>query len=70
MESVVIAEGAEIGNDVFVGPNVSFTAGRYMTGALEAASRLTYIKQPGWKANIGRDLRLLWKMKFVSGPTL
>ena len=42
MESVVISEAAKIGNDVFVGPNVSFTAGRYMTGALEAAGRLTH----------------------------
>jgi acetyltransferase-like isoleucine patch superfamily enzyme len=41
MDSVVVSEGAEIGNDVFVGPHVIFTAGRYMTGALEAAGRLT-----------------------------
>ena len=41
MESVVISENAEIGNDVFIGPNVSFAGGRYMTGALEAAGRLT-----------------------------
>jgi len=41
MESVVIAEGAVVGNDVFVGPNVSLTAGRYMTGALEAAGRMS-----------------------------
>jgi acetyltransferase-like isoleucine patch superfamily enzyme len=42
MESVVISEGAELGNDIFVGPNVSFTAGRQMTGALEAAGRMTH----------------------------
>lgn len=42
MEGVVISEGAIIGNDVFVGPNVTFTAGRYMTGALEAAGLLTH----------------------------
>jgi acetyltransferase-like isoleucine patch superfamily enzyme len=42
MDLVVISEGADIGNDVFVGPNVSFTGGRHMTGALEAAGRLTH----------------------------
>jgi acetyltransferase-like isoleucine patch superfamily enzyme len=42
MEAVVVSEGAEIGCDVFIGPNVSFTGGRYMTGALEAAARLTH----------------------------
>lgn len=42
MESVVVSEGAEIGNDVFVGPNACLTAGRHMTGALEAAGRLTH----------------------------
>jgi acetyltransferase-like isoleucine patch superfamily enzyme len=42
MDSVVISEGAQIGSDVFIGPNVSFTGGRYMTGALEAAGRLTH----------------------------
>jgi acetyltransferase-like isoleucine patch superfamily enzyme len=41
MECVVISEGAIIGNDVFIGPNVSFTAGRYMTGALQAAGRMS-----------------------------
>jgi acetyltransferase-like isoleucine patch superfamily enzyme len=42
MESVVISEDAIVGDDVFIGPNVSFTAGRHMTGALEAAGRLTH----------------------------
>lgn len=42
MESVVISEGADLGNDIFIGPNVSFTAGRHMTGALEAAGRMTH----------------------------
>ena len=42
MEGVVIAEGAIVGDDVFIGPNVSFTAGRYMTGALEASGRMTH----------------------------
>lgn len=42
MESVVVSEDAEFGNNVFVGPNVTFTAGRYMLGALEAAARLTH----------------------------
>lgn len=41
MECVIISEGAIIGNDVFIGPNVSFTAGRYMTGALQAAGRMS-----------------------------
>ncbi len=44
MECVVISEGAIIGNDVFVGPNVSFTAGRYMTGALQASGGMTQIE--------------------------
>jgi acetyltransferase-like isoleucine patch superfamily enzyme len=42
MESVVISEGAIVGDDVFIGPNVSFTAGRHMTGAQEAAGRITH----------------------------
>lgn len=42
MEAVVVSEGAEIGDDVFIGPHVCFTAGRHMTGALEAAGRLTH----------------------------
>ncbi len=42
MENVVVSEGAIIGNDVFIGPNVSLTAGRYMTGAFEASGRLSY----------------------------
>lgn len=41
MESVVICEGARVGNNVFIGPNVSFTAGRYMTAALEAGGRMS-----------------------------
>jgi acetyltransferase-like isoleucine patch superfamily enzyme len=41
MEHAVVAEGALVGNDVFVGPNVSMTAGRYMTGALEASGRMS-----------------------------
>ncbi len=42
MESVVISEGAEVGCDVFIGPHVTFTAGRHMTGALEASGRMTH----------------------------
>lgn len=42
MEGVVISEGAKIGDDVFIGPNVSFTAGRYMTGALEASGQMSH----------------------------
>lgn len=41
-EGVVIAENALIGDDVFFGPNVTLTAGRHMTGALEAAKKLTH----------------------------
>ncbi len=41
MEHVVISEGAEFGDNIFVGPGVSFTAGRYMTGALEASGQLS-----------------------------
>lgn len=41
MESVVISEGAEVGDHVFIGPNVTFTGGRYMTGAFEAAGRMS-----------------------------
>jgi len=54
MELVVVSEGAQIGNDVFVGPNVALTADRYMTGALQAAGRLTYeeaiaLEGPYWQ---------------------
>jgi len=41
MESVLISEGAVFEDDVFVGPNVSFTAGRYMTGALQASGQMS-----------------------------
>lgn len=41
MEGVVVSEGAQVGDDVFVGPNVTFTAGRHMTGAWQAAGKLT-----------------------------
>jgi acetyltransferase-like isoleucine patch superfamily enzyme len=41
MESVVVAEGAEIASDVLIGPGVVMTAGRYMTGALEASGQMT-----------------------------
>jgi acetyltransferase-like isoleucine patch superfamily enzyme len=39
--SVKISEKANFGNDIFVGQGVVFTGGRFMTGALEAAGRLT-----------------------------
>jgi acetyltransferase-like isoleucine patch superfamily enzyme len=42
MEAVVVSEGAIIGTDVFIGPHVTFTAGRQMTGALEASGRMTH----------------------------
>jgi acetyltransferase-like isoleucine patch superfamily enzyme len=42
MEGVLISEGSQMGNDIFVGPNVTFTAGRFMTGALEAAGQLSH----------------------------
>lgn len=38
---VMISEGARFGNDIFVGQGVVFTAGRVMTGALQAAGRLS-----------------------------
>ncbi len=41
MEAVTVSEGAAIGNDVFVGPHVTFTAGRFMTGALQASGQLS-----------------------------
>lgn len=41
MESVVISEGAIVGDNVFIGPHVTFTAGRQMTGALEAAGKMS-----------------------------
>lgn len=41
MESVTISEGAIVGDNVFVGPHVTFTAGRYMTGALQASGQLS-----------------------------
>ncbi len=39
---VVISENAELGNDIFIAPGVVFTGGRFMTGALEAAGRMSY----------------------------
>ena len=39
--AVMISEKARFGNDIFVGQGVVFTGGRFMTGALEAAGRLT-----------------------------
>jgi acetyltransferase-like isoleucine patch superfamily enzyme len=41
MEGVLIAENARIADDVFVGPHATMTAGRYMTGALEASGEVT-----------------------------
>ena len=41
MESVVISEGARLGNDIFIGPGVQFTAGRFMTGAMQAAGEMS-----------------------------
>ncbi|MBA4372534.1 MAG: N-acetyltransferase [Thermodesulfovibrio sp.] len=38
---VMVSEGASFGNDIFVGQGVVFTAGRVMTGALQAAGRLS-----------------------------
>lgn len=39
--NVVVSEGARVGDGVFIGPNVSMTAGRHMLGALVAAGRMT-----------------------------
>jgi acetyltransferase-like isoleucine patch superfamily enzyme len=39
---VVISENARLGNDIFIGPGVVFTAGRFMTGALEASGRMSF----------------------------
>jgi len=39
---VVISENACLGNDIFIGPGVIFTAGRFMTGALEAIGRMSF----------------------------
>ena len=44
MEGVVISEGAKIGNNVFIGPGVTFTAGRYMTAALETGGIFSHRK--------------------------
>ncbi|MCH7562415.1 MAG: N-acetyltransferase [Gemmatimonadetes bacterium] len=41
MESVVISEGALLENDIFIGPGVQFTAGRFMTGAMQAAGKMS-----------------------------
>jgi acetyltransferase-like isoleucine patch superfamily enzyme len=41
MELVQVSENADIGDNVFIGPGVMMTAGRYMTGALEAVGRLS-----------------------------
>ena len=38
---VMVSEKAQFGNDVFVGQGVVFTGSRFMTGALEAAGRLS-----------------------------
>jgi acetyltransferase-like isoleucine patch superfamily enzyme len=42
MDLVVISEGAQLGNDIFIGTNSSFTAGRYLLGAMEASGRLSH----------------------------
>lgn len=41
MEHVVICEDAELGDDVFLGPGVTFVASRHMPGALLAAGLLS-----------------------------
>jgi acetyltransferase-like isoleucine patch superfamily enzyme len=38
---VMLSENAELGNDIFIGQGVIFTGGRYMTGALEAAGKMS-----------------------------
>ena len=39
--TVMISEGAQLGNDIFIGQGVVLTGGRFMTGALQAAGRLS-----------------------------
>lgn len=41
MEQSLICEGAFIGNDVFIAPQVSFTRGRHMLGAFIHAERMS-----------------------------
>ncbi|HEX3525679.1 MAG TPA: DapH/DapD/GlmU-related protein [Thermoanaerobaculia bacterium] len=41
MEHVVICEDAELGDDIFVGPGVTFVASRHMPGALLAAGTIS-----------------------------
>ena len=41
MEQSLICEGAVIGNDVFIAPQVSFTRGRHMLGAFIHAGRMS-----------------------------
>ena len=41
MEQTLICEGAIIGNDVFIAPQVSFTRGRHMLGAFIHAGRMS-----------------------------
>lgn len=41
MEQSLICEGAFIGNDVFIAPQVSFTRGRHMLGAFIHAGRIS-----------------------------
>ena len=38
---VLISEWAQVGNDTFIGPGVHFTGGRFMTGALQSAGRMS-----------------------------
>lgn len=41
MEQSLICEGAVVGNDVFIAPQVSFTRGRHMLGAFIHAGRMS-----------------------------
>lgn len=38
---VAIAENAVLGNDIFIGPGVAITGGRYMTGAAQASGKMS-----------------------------
>ncbi len=39
---VMISENSLLGNNIFISPGVIFTGGRFMTGAMEAAGKLTF----------------------------
>jgi len=55
MENVVVCEGAILEDDIFIGPGVVMTAGRHMTGALQAAGKMSQEQATvleGWSDDI------------------